>query len=75
MVKTGSPKDYYSNFHEIGRGSYGKVYIATDKVQKKQFAIKHMIRNVEEDVDGIANEVALLDSSHHISILDIDYQI
>jgi hypothetical protein len=67
-----NPKDKYHNFHEIGRGSYGKVYIATEKTTKRQVAIKHMNRMVEEDIDGIANEISLMKSCFHSSKRDFD---
>lgn len=67
LATNANPKERYQNFHEIGRGSYGKVYIATEKSSKRQVAIKHMNRMVEEDIDGIANEISLMKSCFHPS--------
>jgi p21-activated kinase 1 len=70
LVKKGNPKDYYKDFHEIGKGAYGKVYIAQEKNSKRKLAIKHMKRNWDDDGDSMANEIVLLDSSHQKNIVN-----
>src|SRR5688572_6280767 len=83
LVRKGNPKEFYKDFHEIGKGAYGmtivnnsnlrttgKVYIAQEKNSKRKVAVKHMKRNWDEDGDSIANEMVLLDSSHHKNIVN-----
>jgi len=73
LVVKENPKDHYTNFHEIGRGSYGKVYIARDKNTKEKIALKQMKREFgsnDSSVDSTANEIALLQSCHHPNIVN-----
>jgi len=71
MLKKANPKDEYGNFREIGKGSYGKVYIASKKGTKQKFALKQMKKEWDqEDIDSIANEIHLLDSCHHQNIVN-----
>jgi len=70
MVQKVNPREIYTGFHEIGKGTYGKVYIATKKGTKQKEALKHMKRDWDTDADNIANELALLDSCHHPNIVN-----
>lgn len=42
MVEKTNPKDYYIHLREIGKGGFGKVYVATRK-DNKQKVFKFLI--------------------------------
>ena len=39
-----NPQNRYALYHEIGNGSFGKVYLAEDTITKRKVAIKRMER-------------------------------
>jgi len=74
LIKS-NPKEIYSNFRKIGRGSFGSVYIAARKGQKTKFAIKQIKKKFDlvghdQDSVAVANEIALLRSCHHPNIVN-----
>ncbi|KAL4624574.1 eukaryotic translation initiation factor 2-alpha kinase 1 [Arapaima gigas] len=65
---------YLSEFEEIcrlGRGSYGKVFKVTNKLDGQNYAVKKiLIKNVtREDCMKVLREVKVLSSLHHANIV------
>jgi len=44
-----NPAEALKEMREIGRGAYGKVYVAFEKQSKKKVAVKHIKRSWETE--------------------------
>eukprot|EP01119_Soliformovum_irregulare_P001326 TRINITY_DN11051_c0_g1_i1.p1 TRINITY_DN11051_c0_g1~~TRINITY_DN11051_c0_g1_i1.p1 ORF type:complete len:516 (+),score=102.31 TRINITY_DN11051_c0_g1_i1:159-1706(+) len=66
-----SPRDVFTNFKEIGKGGYGKVYVVSPKSgsMKSKVAIKAITRSWEHHSDSIANEILIMRRSEHVNIV------
>ena len=69
----GNPDNYYKRIRELGSGSYGSVYMATNKVTENIVAIKVIEKVQENMIDDmeIQNEINILKTLSHPNIVKI----
>ena len=74
-IKNFLPKNENGKPKLIGHGSFGKVYIATNKIDKKLYAIKHMdkrfIYKSLHSLNDIYNEIKIQSRINHPNIVKI----
>eukprot|EP01117_Protostelium_nocturnum_P004140 TRINITY_DN1543_c0_g1_i1.p1 TRINITY_DN1543_c0_g1~~TRINITY_DN1543_c0_g1_i1.p1 ORF type:complete len:494 (-),score=132.98 TRINITY_DN1543_c0_g1_i1:257-1738(-) len=69
MVTRKNPTELFILSRQAGKGSFGKVYVAIRRTDKRKFAMKMMKRSWKEDAQTTAQEISLLSSCHHQNIV------
>jgi len=67
----GDPATRFTLLHELGRGSYGVVYAARDRVAGGVVAVKVVPARGGADARALAREVAALRSASHAAVVGI----
>jgi hypothetical protein len=72
IVKAVNPREVFTKGIEIGRGSFGTVYVAKEKSSGKPVALKYLNLNWEENDDKkkVVNEVFLMRECQHDNIVN-----
>lgn len=70
MVSPGNPKEFYSNFIEVGRGASGTVYSAIDNKTNEKVAVKQMLLSRQPKKEIVVNEILLMQMATHPAIVN-----
>ena len=60
--------DQFSLSTELGRGAFGVVYLAQDRVTHRQVAVKQIDLESTQDLSEIQQEILMLSTCHHKNI-------
>ena len=69
-LESKNPEDYYEINKKIGEGGSGCVYIGTNKLTTKKYALKAISPKNESEHESILNEITLFALSKHPNILE-----
>lgn len=72
-MKTGSlPEDVYDvSNEELGRGTFGTVFICTERKSKLKLAAKFVKITCKEDRRNMEREIAIMSGLHHPRIIQL----
>ena len=64
-----SIEEFYTKASVLGKGAYGEVCKATDKISNRTVAMKCINKSSIKELDGLRNEIALLRGIEHPNIV------
>jgi serine/threonine protein kinase len=69
ILTADDPKEFYSNWHQVGDGAFGIVQAAQDLATGRMVAVKLVRRSYLEHKERILNEIYILRTCNHPNIV------
>ncbi|ELP89686.1 serine/threonine protein kinase PAK, putative [Entamoeba invadens IP1] len=68
LAEPGLPEDFFENFSKIGEGAAGEVFLAQNKKDGKDFALKKCVITSKNE-KSLINEIEIMKNCKHVNIV------